>query len=172
MIYYPPVGFYFKVTFGLVDLPDVECNFQEVNGLDASFEMETVKEGGQNQFVHRLPTNPTYGNLILKRGMLVNSTLINWFAEALQNFNFQPVQVTVNLLNKEQKPLAAWVFENAIPVKWSVSGFNAMENSLVAESIELSYNYMRRVPLEKPVIQSDAAHPKPDFDDGSRTMLA
>lgn len=156
MIYYPPVGFYFKVTFGLVDLPEVECNFQEVSGLDASFEMETVKEGGQNQFVHRLPTNPTFGNLIVKRGMLVNTALIQWFDEALQNFNFQPVQVAVNLLNKEGKPLASWVFENAIPVKWSVSGFNAMENSLVAESIELSYNYMRRIPIEDIGIQTDA----------------
>lgn len=152
-VYYPPVGFHFQVVFGIQNLPPIETSFQEVSGLDASFEMESVKEGGQNAFVHRLPLHATYGNLILKRGMLVNTALIKWFEAAILNFEFDPITVSVVLLNGNKAPLASWAFVNAIPVKWSVSSFNAMESSMVAETIELSYNYMRRISLDQDDIE-------------------
>lgn len=154
-VYYPPVGFHFQVVFGIQNLPPIETSFQEVSGLDASFEMESVKEGGQNRFVHRLPTQATYGNLILKRGMLVNTVLIKWFEAAILHYDFNPITVSVVLLNADKQPQASWAFTNAIPVKWSVSNFNAMESSMVAETIELSYNYMRRVSLNADGVAED-----------------
>lgn len=147
MIYYPPVGFHFKVTFELTSAPEADSSFQEVSGLEASMEMESIKEGGENRFVHRLPLLPTYGNLILKRGMLVDSALIKWFEDAILNYEFHPIPVSVTLLNQENKPQAAWIFHNAVPVKWSTSNLNAEESSLVVETIELSYTFMRRMPL-------------------------
>jgi phage tail-like protein len=34
---------------------------------------------------------------------------------------------------------------NAIPKKWQVSNFNAQENSVVIESLVLSYNYFTSI---------------------------
>lgn len=147
MIYYPPVGFYFAVTFELTSAPMADSSFQEVSGLEGSIEMESIKEGGENRFVHRLPLQPSYGNLILKRGMLVNSALIKWFEDAILNYEFHPIPVRVILRNKVGEPQAIWVFHNAVPVKWSTSNLNAEESSLVVETIELSYTFMQRMPL-------------------------
>jgi phage tail-like protein len=95
--------------------------------------------------VHRLPTQPSYGNLVLKRGMLVGSALYEWFAAALYDYDFRPIHLNVVLLNGDHQPVSAWRFVNAVPAKWSVSSLNAEESSIVAETIELSYNYMQRI---------------------------
>lgn len=144
--YYPPVGFHFRVE---IDLPgmsndDTEMRFQEVSGLEAEVGVEEYAEGGENRFKHQLPARAGTPRLTLKRGMLVNSKLIKWFHDGLESFIFFPTTARVTLLNEKGQPLSTWTFYNVWPVKWSVSGLNANENSIVADSIELAYNYFRR----------------------------
>lgn len=148
--YYPPVGFHFKVQFEGIPLKagetknDNDIRFQEVSGLNASIETETYQEGGENRFSHRLPKPATYQNLVLKRGMLMGSNLINWFNDAITGFKFKPARVIVTLLNEKHQPLETWSFENAYPVKWNIDAFNAQDSKIVAETIELSYQYFTR----------------------------
>ncbi len=141
---YPPVGFHFKVEFRLDGVVDGDSRFQEVSGLTSELGIEEVNEGGENRFSHRLPTRAKYGNLVLKRGLLKDSRLIKWFRDAVEDFEFEPADVLVTLLNEEHKPLMGWNFVNAWPVKWVVSDFKAQENALVVETIELAYNYFKR----------------------------
>lgn len=141
---YPPVGFHFKVEFKLNGVLEGDARFQEVSGLTAELGIEELNEGGENRFSHRLPTRSKYGNLVLKRGMLKDSKLIEWFRDAVENFEFKPADVLVTLLNEEHKPLVGWSFVKAWPVKWVVSDFKAQEGSIVVETIELAYNYFKR----------------------------
>jgi phage tail-like protein len=143
--YNPPVGFHFKVEFGLNGLGDSDVRFQEVAGLTAEIGVEELSEGGENRYTHRLPTKAKYANLVLKRGMLVNSSLIQWFKDAVENFTFSPVDVQVTLLDETHQPLSAWSFQKAYPVKWVISDLKAQENALVVETIELAYKYFRRL---------------------------
>lgn len=142
---YPPVGFHFSVVFeGLSS--DVETGFQSVSGIDATVPNSAeYKEGGENRFTHRFPDRATYGNLILKRGLLVDSELIDWFRDAVENFRFRPRNVTVHLLNENHEPLVSWQFINAWPTKWNSEGFDAEQNGIIAETIELSYQYFTRL---------------------------
>lgn len=144
--YYPPVGFHFRVEIdGLVDKNnDTEIRFQEVSGLTAEIGTEELQVGGENRFTYRLPTRAKFGNLILKRGMLRNSVLVDWITNAIENFQFMPRNVTVHLLNTEHEPLSTWVFVNAYPVKWVTSDLKAQDNSVVVETIELVYQYFVR----------------------------
>lgn len=144
--YYPPVGFHFRVEFsGMVTKDDdTEIRFQEVSGLTAEIGTEELQVGGENRFTYRLPTRAKFGNLILKRGMLKNSVLVQWITNAIENFKFKPVDVTVHLLDTEHNPLATWTFIKAYPVKWVTSDFKAQDNSLVIETIELVYQYFVR----------------------------
>ena len=140
--YYPPLGFHFKVEFE--GFPG-EYQFQSVEGLTASMDTEDVAEGGENRFKHRLPVRATFQNLILKRGVMPDSELIVWCRDALENFNFKPTNLMVKLLNEKHEPLVSWNIVHAYPVKLSISDFNAEENRLAIESIELSYNYFTRM---------------------------
>jgi phage tail-like protein len=153
--YYPPVGFHFRVEFAFLPPETNDMRFQEVSGLSVEIATEEVIEGGENRFAHRLPTRARYANLVLKRGLLVDSRLKDWIVNAVENLEAQPgvkgqepTLVNVTLLNEHHKPLGdTYRFVNAWPVKWAVSDFKAMENSLVIETLELTYNYFTRTSL-------------------------
>ena len=150
-LFYPPTGFHFLVRFeGLLlkypGFPD--AGFQEVGGLSVEIAVEEYAEGGENRFKHRMPGSVGYGNLSLKRGMVIGSQASKWFKDEVEGFQFEANDITVILLNEEHIPLQAWNFLNAWPVKWSIEGLNAMENTLMIESIEFAYQYFRRISPE------------------------
>ncbi len=138
--YYPPVGFHFKVEFvGIGN--DNDVRFQSVSGLNIEFDTEAFKEGGENRFEHTLPVRTKYPDLSLKRGMLTDSKVIDWCLNTFQNRVFKPVHINIILLNEEHQPLKTWNVYNAWPKKWSVSDLNAQDNSIVIETLDISYNY-------------------------------
>lgn len=142
--YYPPVGFYFKVN--VIGISGInEGSFQEVSGLNVKIGVEEIKEGGENRFVHRLPTPPKFENLVLKRGMLVGSPLITWANNSFQKFEFKPTTVNVNLMDASAALLASWKFVNAYPVSLKVSDLKAQENAIVIETLELCYDYFEKM---------------------------
>jgi phage tail-like protein len=140
---YPPVGFHFSVVFELFPQLPNDFRFQSVEGLTVDVETEDFKEGGENRFVHKLPTRTKYSDLVLKRGMFLGSGIVLWCRNAIESFNFQPTNVIITLLNSDHIPIAAWYVVNAYPISWSVSSFNAEENKVVVESIKLRYNYFK-----------------------------
>ena len=139
--YYPPWGFYFKVVFNDVSLDTNDVRFQSVSGLSVEYDYESYKEGGENRFEHKLPVRTKYADLVLKRGMLIDSAVIQWALDAFNNRIFKPAMITVNLMNEKSEPLRSWNVVEAIPKKWIVSDFNSSENGIVIETMELSYRY-------------------------------
>lgn len=135
---YPPLGFHFKVEFNHIK---GEFQFQSVSGLSMELETEKAAEGGENRFKHTLPVRAKYPNLVLKRGLLVNSELANWCRNAVEGFDITPSELTITLLNEEHEPLVTWNVVHAWPVKWSAGDLNAEESKIVIETIELAYNY-------------------------------
>ncbi|HHE32446.1 MAG TPA: phage tail protein [Chlorobaculum parvum] len=138
--YYPPWGFYFRVVFD-ISKDKNDARFQSVSGLSVEYDFETFKEGGENRFEHKLPVRTKYADLVLKRGLLTDSAVIDWALKAFRDRTFSPTDLTVNLLNEKGEPLQTWNVVHAIPKKWLVSDFNANENGVVVETMELSYRY-------------------------------
>lgn len=143
-MYYPPVGFHFSVRFG-ISLDDNDTRFQSVSGLSVEYETETIKEGGENRFEHTLPVRTQYPDLVLKRGLLTDSAVLGWCLDAFDNRSFRPTDLQVILLNENHDPLKTWSVTWAWPRKWSVSDFNAEENSIVIETLELNYRYFKLI---------------------------
>ena len=107
--------------------------------------METteVREGGENLFSIRLPTRMTYGNLVLKRGMVIGSPLNIEFNVAMSSLSFIPGSVIVILLSAQDLPVASWVFQDSYPLKWSVSDLDATQSAVVIDTMELAYGRMK-----------------------------
>ncbi len=139
-----PVVFHFKVELA-GGSADQDVRFQEATGLQAEVTTEELREGGLNEYVHRLPTGAKYGNLVLKRGYVKSSEMADWVQRAVESFEFDPRDVTVSLLDEEHAPVAAWSFVRAWPVKWSLSDLKAQENALAVESMELAYRSFRKL---------------------------
>ena len=138
--YYPPWGFYYKVEFGFSQNKN-DVRFQTMSGLSVEYDMEEFKEGGENRFTHKLPVRTKYADMVLKRGMLTDSEVIKWFLDAFRDREFLPADLNVILMNDKSEPLRTWKVAHAIPKKWSVSDFNANDNAVVIETLELSYRY-------------------------------
>ena len=142
-VYYPPVGFHFRVEFDLTGADQAEIRFRDVSGLSMELEEETVVEGGENRFIQKLPVRGRYPDLVLKRGLLTSSAVRTWCENAIQKLEIEPVTVWVTLLNQEHEPLQTYTFVNAWPKKWSISDLNAESSAVVVESLELAYQYFR-----------------------------
>jgi phage tail-like protein len=138
--YYPPWGFYYAVKFDFSSVTN-DTRFQSVSGLVVEYDMEEYKEGGENRFTHKLPFRTKYSDLVLKRGMLVGSAVVSWCLAAFRDRDFQPADIIITLMNEKSEPLRVWNVTHAIPKKWSVSDLNANENSIVIETLELTYQY-------------------------------
>jgi phage tail-like protein len=141
--YYPPVGFFFRVRF-LGFSGDNEMRFQQVDGLSVEVKLDDIyHEGGNNTFEYALPTKVRCSDISLKRGLLVGSELFAWCAAAINDFQFFPLDFTVELLNDQGAPLLTWVFTGALPKKWSISSLNAETSSIAIEQIDLAVRDFR-----------------------------
>ena len=138
--YYPPLGFYYKVEFGISSNSN-DVRFQSVSGLSVEYEYENFKEGGENRFEHKLPVRTRYADLVLKRGMVVDSEIINWFNNAFRDRQFEATDINVILMNEKGEPLRSWKVAQAIPKKWVVSDLSSTDSSLVIETMEITYRY-------------------------------
>jgi phage tail-like protein len=140
-----PAAFAFKVEF--LNLPtgpsSLQCSFQEVSGMEHSLETEDVTEGGENRFVHQLPTRAKPRRLLLKRGLVERgSALMSWCREVLQwglDQRVPLVNVEVQLMDADLKPLMVWTCEGAYPVRWTINAFESQRNEVALEEIELAY---------------------------------
>ena len=146
--YIPPTGFFFSVDFYDGSTKKFS-SFKEVSGLTVKVNTEDITQGGENGFKYRLPTGASYENLVLKRALNVDSSLVEWCKDAIENFDFKLKTVTVKLLQLDSnstgsKPLAVWEFSDAYPVGWNLSNLDAMGNNLAIETIELAFTRFQR----------------------------
>ena len=140
---YQTVNFHFKVQFDFdQDGNSIDVSFQSVTGLDSTLETETVKEGGENRFTHVLPVRRKFGPLVLKRGLLTqSSTLTKRLKTAFENDTFTPFKlVTIHLLDETHQSLMHWQINNVWPLSWKIADLNAMEGAVLIETMELNYN--------------------------------
>ncbi len=140
--YTPPVAFYFSVKFAGFD--DMDSSFQEVSGLKVTVNTVEKKEGGDNNFVHHLPTHAKYDNLVLKRCLLKNSRLEQWCRDAIEDFKFDPMDIKLALLGANGGILASWTIVKAFPISWELSALNSTSNQLAIESLTLKYQLFRK----------------------------
>lgn len=143
---FPPVSFYFQLSFSDAS-GNVDSTFKEISGISMEMDAEEIAEGGNNMFIHRVPTSVKFSNLVLKRGLVPkDSEIITWCNKTLGgNLDdlLETKDIIVKLLDENRNPLKSWNFINAWPVKWVVSDLDSGSNELVVESLEFAYSYFK-----------------------------
>ena len=130
----------FKVLIGGDDVG----SFKECSGPAVEMDVYEYEEGGNNAFVHKLPGRIKVGNITLKRGVCRSGYLWDWCQAALravahETWDFEPKNVTVELLDSQGNSVRQWKFEHAYPVKWSAPTFKADEDAVAVEELELAH---------------------------------
>jgi phage tail-like protein len=120
----------------------VVAAFTECSGLKAETEFETVKEGGRNDVVYRLPTRTTFSNITLKRGWTTSSDLWSWYADVIQG-KIQPRDCSIVMCRMNGislgTELARINIHQAYPVKWAGPDFRIDGAAAAFETIELAH---------------------------------
>ena len=128
----------FKVEFQGLEVK--EGYFASVTGFSSQTDVLEYPEGGQNTFVHRLPTRVKQGNITLKRGVVPDSALVDWYQKSV--VQAEPVTLVLTLLDTSMKPVRVWSFINAYPIKWTGGDFNAASTEILTESLEVAHSGM------------------------------
>jgi phage tail-like protein len=117
--------------------------FSEVAGLQAETEFEEIREGGVNDYVHKLPKITKYPNITLKGGITDYDVLWNWHQDVV-NGKIKRKSGFIILLDSEGNEKWRWSFERAYPVQWTGPELRADGNTVAVESLELVHNGLKK----------------------------
>ena len=106
--------------------------------------MQPYREGGLNEFVHKLPGPTLYpSNLILKRGLTDIQMLWAWHQDVIRGTIIRR-NGSIYLLGRESQPVLWWNFTGAYPVKWVGPELRAESNTVAVETVELVHRGLSR----------------------------
>jgi phage tail-like protein len=98
-----------------------------------------VRAGGVNDTTFRLPGATKWANLVLKRGFTGSNVLIKWRESWLTGTRTR-THGTIQQLDTKLKTIGQWTFQDAWPVKWEVTDFDASKSELTIETLELAHH--------------------------------
>src|SRR5215813_9298401 len=124
--------------------------FQEVKGLGADLEVMPYAEGGINDHVHQLPVRHSWSRLSLRRGLVREPGLWSWYLAGLTQSLGARRDGAIILLTPASTPAMAWIFRGGIAAKWLGPEFNAMQNAVALEGLEIAHRGIEQVPLSPP----------------------
>ena len=119
--------------------------FSAVSGLSMSVDVETYQEGGENNYEHKFPGRVTWENLVFKRGITNDNNLFNWFELTvgpgfMLTDSFTRATAGVTMLSANGKRLRSWVIQDAFPVRWKGPDFDANNDEVPTEELEVAHH--------------------------------
>ena len=124
----------------------VVANFQECTGLSVEVTVHEYVEGGNNEFVHRLPGGLKYGNITLKRGLSDSRQFLEWRPTiAGGRITVQRKNLSVKVFDHDGDTAKQWDVLEAYPVKWTGPELRASSMDVVIETLELAHKGWREV---------------------------
>jgi phage tail-like protein len=115
--------------------------FSECTLPNVEWEVEEIKEGGLNSYIHQLPgQRKSSSRVVLKTGVLKGplTALYQWYINSM-DAKFSRKAVTIKLLDSDgQTAIMTWALEDAYPVKWTAPQLKADSNALAINTLELA----------------------------------
>jgi phage tail-like protein len=128
----------------LVDLGSGDPHHPSAGFCEVIFPEFHIDKSGE----HRNPQNGSPANekrtLVLRRGATKSLELYRWWDSERCGNAHQPRTVRVHLLAADHAtPVLSWTFFKAHPVTLGYSSLNALDGSVLFESIELEFDSMQ-----------------------------
>ena len=116
--------------------------FLRVKGLSREVRIESYREGGVNEYEHKLLTQVSYPVVVFERGLALDD-LWKW-AQAAADGDVTRRNIRVRLQDASENRAWGWQIEQALPVKWSSSDLDANASQVVMETLELAHHGLRK----------------------------
>jgi|tagenome__1003787_1003787.scaffolds.fasta_scaffold20277459_2 phage tail-like protein len=136
-----PGAYLISTVVFTVKIPDIDTigYFSSCTGLELSCEVFEYQEGGNNDFVHRLPGPVTYPNLVLSRGLTNEEALLKWFWATHTKAERKEVLLTLGEGSASRK----WAFADAFPVRWTGPQIGADGRTIATETLEIAHTGLK-----------------------------
>ncbi len=109
-------------------------------GLGMETSIETREEGGNNAWVHQLPTRLKFTNVKLSRPINDDSGKVAvWFMAISQQVK-RGATAQIKAVDGVGKVIAQWSLNDVVPVRWTGPTFKVDSPQVAVESIELAYH--------------------------------
>ncbi|HVO84762.1 MAG TPA: phage tail protein [Syntrophobacteria bacterium] len=133
---YPNLAAFFRVEVQSLTVG----GFSECTGLQVETEVEEHREGGLNEYSHKLPKGSKYGTITLKRGFINSDELWTWNQNVVAGVSNQRKDISIILTDRQGQDICRWNVSKALPVKWNSSEFKADANTILVETLELVHH--------------------------------
>jgi phage tail-like protein len=123
----------------LVEIDGVTvAGFSEVSGLTTETDVIEYRTGSEDITNRKLPGLRKYTNIALKRGYTDSKELWEWRKKVI-NGQTERQSGAIVLLNEGREPALRWNFREGWPCKWEGPAFNAKNNEVAIETLEISH---------------------------------
>jgi len=136
----PYSGYNFLVTVNGVsdDGTAVKGSFNEASGLETEVPAIEYRNGSEDITLRKIPGLKKFTNITLKRGMTGDLAFWNWIREAMKG-NVQRADGSIVMLDENRQEVMRWNFLRGWPCKWTGPGFNAANNEIAMETLEICH---------------------------------
>jgi phage tail-like protein len=140
-VHEPFTAFNFAVEINVPGKSGLACNaaFAECDGLEASLEVKTIRQGGDNGRQIRLAGPVALGQVTLKRGMTASFDLWDWFRAVVERPELRADAQVIVYANDGTTPRARFVLTRCVPIKVKAPALNAKEGGVAIEELQLAY---------------------------------
>jgi phage tail-like protein len=113
--------------------------FTGCEGLSAEYEITEYQEGGENDYVHRIPGRLKYPTIKLTRPLNAESkNLASWFASYRDAVSRRTGAITA--YDCAGAAVSTWNLVEVCPVRWSGPTFSTDQGGSATETLELAHN--------------------------------
>jgi phage tail-like protein len=114
-------------------------NWTKCEGLTVEWEIQEYREGGLNDFVHRLPGRRKYQNIKLTRPVDAASRQVAaWISRVEGPTAGHTAQIAI--LDASGEPVAVWNVIDIWPTRWTGPNMDVNGKDTAFETLELAHN--------------------------------
>src|SRR3984885_11312862 len=140
------------VHYVVLEVPNITQNqyfagiFKGLEGLEVWFDVLEYAEGGNNDFVHRLPGRMRYPNLKLSWGLVSDEYLLKWFMATHTKADTQEISLTLTAAQGAlSRDVRSFTSADAYPVHWSGPTLHATaaDPETWGETLEIAHSGLK-----------------------------
>lgn len=135
----PLLAFNFQVDIDGITV----AGFSECSGLTTETDHVEYRTGADDITVRKLPGLRKYTNLLFKRGITTATELWQWRLSVI-NGQVDRRSGSITLLDENRQPAVVWNFTAGWPSKLEGPTFNAKNNEVAIETLEITHEGLGR----------------------------
>ena len=121
----------------ILQIDKVRVGFSEIGGLATETDIIEYREGNEDITVRKIPGKKKFTNISLKRGYTPDGKDLWAWRKSVMEGRTQRKGGTISLLDESRKVALTWEFSEGWPSKWAGPAFNAKNNDIAIEEMEI-----------------------------------